>query len=207
VSPDDLARARRYLARRDPVLGTAIKRIGACGLATPPDGNLFEGLVRAIAGQQLSVKAARTIFLRVKALAGGDGGCSPAGLLAVSPEALRGAGLSNGKVAYVRDLAERVASGSLSLDALHRLGDDEVIERLTEVKGIGRWTAEMILIFLLRRPDVMPLDDLGIVRAVQKVYGLRKRPGPRKLLQISEPWRPWRSVACWYLWASLDMPM
>jgi DNA-3-methyladenine glycosylase II len=207
VTADDLARARRHLARRDPVLGTAIKRIGACGLSNPPEWELFEGLVRAIAGQQLSVKAARTIFLRVKALAGGEAGCTPAGLLAVSPEALRGAGLSNGKVAYVRDLAARVASGTLSLEALVRLNDDEVMEQLTAVKGIGRWTAEMVLIFLLRRPDVMPVDDLGIVRAVQRLYGLRARPSAKKLLQVAEAWRPWRSVACWYLWASLDMPL
>lgn len=207
MTSEDLARARRHLMRRDPVLAVAVRRIGACGLATPPEGDLFEGLVRAITGQQLSVKAARTIYARVLTVAGNDGKLQPDALLAVPAADLRAAGLSVRKAAYVHELAGRVAAGELLLSGLHGLSDEEVVARLTAVKGIGRWTAEMILIFRLRRPDVLPVDDGGIVRAVQRLYGLRRRPSARRLERIAEPWRPWRSVASWYLWATLDMPM
>src|SRR5439155_26947120 len=114
-----------------------------------------------------------------------------------------GVGLSGQKVRYVRDLCARSSDGRLALDELDRLADDVVIERLTSVKGFGRWTAEMFLMFRLHRPDVLPVDDLGIVKAVQKLYGLRKRPEPKRLLRMGELWRPYRSVACWYLWQTL----
>ena len=117
---------------------------------------------------------------------------------------LRGAGLSGQKVRYVRDLCARIEDGTLPLDALDRMTDDQVIESLTQVKGIGRWTAEMFLMFRLHRPDVLPVDDLGIVKAVQRAYRLRTLPSPARLLRLGESWRPYRSVACWYLWASLD---
>ena len=117
---------------------------------------------------------------------------------------LRGAGLSGQKVRYVRDLCGRIEDGTLPLDALDRMTDDQVIDSLTQVKGIGRWTAEMFLMFRLQRPDVLPVGDLGIVKAVQRVYRLRTVPSPAKLLRLGESWRPYRSVACWYLWASLD---
>src|SRR6185503_12086731 len=123
----------------------------------------------------------------------------------LSDATLRGVGLSGQKVGYLRDLSARIADGRLDLDELDWLSDELVIERLTAVKGFGRWTAEMFLMFRLHRPDVLPVGDLGIVTAVQRLYGLRKRPDPKRLLKIGEPWRPYRSVACWYLWQSLKI--
>jgi DNA-3-methyladenine glycosylase II len=117
---------------------------------------------------------------------------------------LREAGLSGQKVRYLRDLCVRIDNGTLSLNALDRMSDDQVIEALTRVKGIGRWTAEMFLMFRLQRPDVLPVGDLGIVKAVQRAYGFRSVPSPARLLRLGESWRPYRSVACWYLWASLN---
>jgi DNA-3-methyladenine glycosylase II len=160
-------------------------------------------LIRAIVGQQLSTKAARSIWQRVTELFEGRTP-SPAELHAVEPATLRDAGLSGAKVSYLRDLAERVGSGVLDLDRLPELSDEDVTAALTEVKGIGRWTAEMFLIFHLRRPDVISTGDLGIRRAVQIAYGLGELPGPSELDRIAEPWRPHRSLACLYLWRSLD---
>ena len=199
----DYAEARRVLARRDPVIAALMRRHGACGLADAQHDEPFRALVHAILAQQLSSKAAATIERRVHALLGG---ASPtaADVARVSDTELRGAGVSSQKIRYLRDLCARIENGELDLAALHHLSDDEVIAALTRVNGIGRWTAEMFLMFRLHRPDVLPVGDLGIVRAVQKAYRLRKAPTPERLLRLGEPWRPYRSVACWYLWASLD---
>lgn len=197
----DYAKARRLLARRDPILRDLMRRHGACGLAKAQHTDPFEALVRAIISQQLSTRAAATIAGRFDALF--DGHPTPPAVAAVSGERLRECGLSSQKLAYIRDLCVRIENGSLPLDALGRMSDDEVIEALTKVKGIGRWTAEMFLMFRLHRPDVLPVGDLGIVKAVQRVYGLRKSPTADRLIRIGESWRPYRSVACWYLWASL----
>ena len=132
------------------------------------------------------------------------GGPTVEGFARATDEALRGAGLSWQKISYLRDLCEKIASGVVNLDALDVLPDEDVIEALVKVKGIGRWSAEMFLIFRLHRPDVLPVDDLGIVVAVQRAYGLRKRPRADRLRKIGEAWRPFRSVASWYLWRSLD---
>jgi len=202
--PTDYARARRLLARRDPVIGALIREHGACGLAKAQHEDPFRALVQAIISQQLSTKAARTIGLRFTALF--DGRPTPA-TVAVAPDApLRGVGLSGQKLAYMRDLCAKVESGALPLGALDALPDDEVVAALTQVKGIGRWTAEMFLMFRLHRPDVLPVGDLGIVKAVQKAYRLRKTPSPERITEIGEAWRPYRSVASWYLWASLGNP-
>jgi DNA-3-methyladenine glycosylase II len=134
----------------------------------------------------------------------GDRYPTPAEVLAIPDHPLRAAGLSGQKLGYLRDLCRRIDDGSLPLTALSDMTDEQVIEALTAVKGIGRWTAEMFLIFRLHRSDVLPVGDLGIVKAVQKAYRLRKRPSPERLVHIAEAWRPYRSVACWYLWASLD---
>ncbi len=203
MAPPDYARARRHLLRVDPVLGAAIRPLGACGLAAPVAGPPLETLLRSIVSQQLSARAATTIFARVRALLP-PGPVRPAGLLALAGDDLRAAGLSAPKVRYVRDLAGRVETGALRLDRLALRDDEDVVRALTEVKGIGRWTAEMFLIFRLRRPDVLPLDDQGIVGAVRRVYGLRAMPSAARLTRIAEPWRPYRSVACWYLWKWLD---
>lgn len=197
----DYPRARRVLARRDPVLRDLMRREGACGLADSQHADPFQALVHAIISQQLSTKAAATIAARVDALL--DGLPTPGGVGAVSDVQLRAAGLSGQKVSYLRDLSVRVGDGSLPLGSLDAMPDEEVIAVLTRVKGIGRWTAEMFLMFRLHRPDVLPVGDLGIVKAVQRAYRLRKIPSPARLLQLGESWRPYRSVACWYLWASL----
>ena len=197
----DYTRARRLLARRDPILRELMRAHGPCRLAARQHTDPFKALTRAIVGQQLSAKAAATIFSRFEALF--DAFPTPAQVLAVPDDRLRGVGLSSQKLGYLRDLCRRIVEGELPLDVLDRMDDEAVIENLW-VKGIGRWTAEMFLIFRLQRPDVLPVGDLGIVRAVQRAYKLRKAPSPDRLTRIGEAWRPYRSVACWYLWASLN---
>ncbi len=200
--PVNYTKARRSLARRDPVLRDLMRRHGACGLADSQHTDPFRALVHAIISQQLSTRAAAAIAARVDALL--DGSSTPASLAQVSDAQLRSAGLSGQKVSYLRALCERVTGGSLSLEALDSMPDEEVIAALTQVKGIGRWTAEMFLMFRLHRPDVLPVGDLGIGKAVQRAYRLRTLPSPTRLLRLGESWRPYRSVACWYLWASLS---
>ena len=203
MTASDYARARRLLMRRDPVLGALIRQHGPCGLASSQHTDPFKALVRAIMSQQLSSKAADTIARRFDGLFGGRFP-APAEVIAVPPDRLRSVGLSGAKAAFIQDLARRVVDGSLRLDSLEGMSDDEVVTALTEVKGIGRWTAEMFLMFRLHRPDVLPVGDLGIVRAIQKAYRLRKPPTPERMVRLGESWRPYRSIACWYLWASLD---
>jgi DNA-3-methyladenine glycosylase II len=203
LSPDDYTRARRLLMRRDPVLGKAIKRIGPCLLAERQRKDHLTALVGSIVSQQLSTKAAATIFGRLAALFPDHVIPGAGQLTALDDQTLRSVGLSGQKVGYLRDLCARLIDGRLVLDDLDTLSDEQVIERLVAVKGFGRWTAEMFLMFRLHRPDVLPVDDLGIVNAVQRLYGLRKRPDSKRLMKLGEPWRPYRSVACWYLWQSL----
>ena len=198
----DYARARRALMRRDPVIATLIRQHGECGLASAQRTDPFHALLHAIIAQQLSTKAARTIEGRFSALF--DGNPTPAAVSRVSDEQLRAVGFSGQKVRYVRDLCGRILDRSLQLHALDAMTDDDVIQALTSVKGIGRWTAEMFLMFRLHRPDLLPVGDLGIVKAVQRAYKLRTLPSPERLTKIGETWRPYRSVACWYLWASLQ---
>ncbi len=198
----DYARARRLLARRDPVLRDLMRRYGPCGLADAQHEDPFTALVHAIVSQQLSTRAAATIAGRFDALF--DGRATPKQVERVPDTALRGVGLSGQKVTYLRDLCRRISDGSLPLSSLGDLPDDDVVAALTQVKGIGRWTAEMYLMFRLHRPDVLPVGDLGIVNAVRKAYRLRTAPTPLRLTRLGEAWRPYRSVACWYLWASLE---
>jgi DNA-3-methyladenine glycosylase II len=209
VSPKRGTAARKALAASDPVMATLIERVGSIDLATrlqrrkeerPADA--YGALLRAIVGQQLSTKAARTIYLRVLDLFDGRTP-SPEQLLAVGEEDLRAAGLSGRKVSYIRDLAAHVIGGELELDRLDRLEDEQVIEEIVAVRGLGRWSAEMFLLFHLERPDVLSGGDLGIRKAVQIEYGLKKMPTPERVLEIGEPWRPHRSLASLYLWESL----
>ena len=189
--------------RRDPVLGAIIKRHGPCGLGAARDRfDHFSMLVRAIVFQQLSTKAATTIHNRLIECM--PGGVTPECLAAITDAQFRGAGISRQKAAYLRDLAGKVAAGDVPLAAVDTMTDEEVIEALTKIKGIGRWTAEMFLIFRLQRPDVLPVGDLGIVNAIQRAYRLRKKPTPERMRTLGEAWRPYRSVATWYLWRSLD---
>jgi DNA-3-methyladenine glycosylase II len=209
VSPKRGTAARKALAASDPVMAAVIERVGEIDLATrlkrrseerPADA--YGALLRAIVGQQLSTKAARTIYLRVLDLF--DGGTpSPEQLLEVGEEDLRAAGLSGRKVSYIRDLAAHVISGELELDRLDRLEDEQVIEEIVAVRGLGQWSAEMFLLFHLERPDVLSGGDLGIRKAVQIEYGLKKMPTPERVVEIGEPWRPHRSLASLYLWESL----
>ena len=180
-----------------------MKELGPCGLETSRRIDRFAMTVRSIVSQQLSVKAASTIHGRLEtALAARH--VTPAAILALEADRMRACGLSWAKVASVRDLAAKVSDGTLALESLDALDDAQVIESLTTVRGIGQWSAEMFLIFRLGRPDILPVGDVGVQRAMRKLYGLRKHPSPARMTALARPWRPYRSVACWYLWRSLD---
>jgi DNA-3-methyladenine glycosylase II len=203
LTPRTIRRAENHLRTTDPVMATIIEQVGRCGLGRSKRNDAFIAIVEAIIWQQLSGKAARTIYERFLKLFP-DGRPAPATILAMPDERMRAAGLSRGKVAYLRDLSTKVADGTVHLESLERLTDAEVIETMTQVKGIGRWSAEMFLMFRLQRADVLPVGDLGIVKAMRRHYRLRKAPTPERMLKIAEQWRPYRSVASWYLWATLD---
>lgn len=194
--PEDPAAAVNHLRAADAALAAVIDRIGPCELR--PQGAPYESLVRAILYQQLAGAAAAAIERRFRALF--DGRIpSPRELLEAGEERLRSAGLSRQKRSSLMDLARHVADGSIRAN-LASLPDEEVIREVTVVKGIGRWTAEMLLMFCLGRPDVFPADDLGLRKGIQSVYGLPKVPTPKEALAMAERWRPYRSVATWYLW-------
>jgi DNA-3-methyladenine glycosylase II len=195
--------ALAHLRRVDPILAGIIARVGSPPPPPRRAGTHYDALVRAIVYQQLSGKAAGTIHRRFRELYPGKRPRAEL-VLATSDEALRGAGLSRQKIGYLRDLSARVADRSLPLAHLGRLPDDEIIEHLIQVKGIGRWTVQMFLMFRLGRPDVLPELDLGIQNAIQRAYGLRKRPTPKDVLRLGEKWRPHATTACWYMWRSLD---
>lgn len=200
MSPHEALRAA------DPVLAALIDAGGLLDeeeLRAGRPEDAYGALLRAIVGQQLSTKAARTIYTRLCALFG-DRVPQPRELLAADTDALRGAGLSRAKVAYLRDLAEHVEDGRLELHRFDELAEEEIVAELTAVKGLGRWSADMFLMFHLRRADVLPVGDLGIRRAVERAYELAELPGPAELERIAEAWRPQRTLACLYLWRSLD---
>ena len=196
-----------HLRAADPVLRALIDEIGVDGLGDPRAGrphDHYGALVRSIVGQQLSTKAARSIYTRLTDRFRGRTP-TPQEVLADDPDELRAAaGLSRAKVSYLRSLAEHVIEGSLELERLEELPDEQVIAELVAVKGLGEWSAHMFLMFHLGRPDVLPVGDLGIRRAVMRVYGLRKLPDPRRLEKIAKPWIPYRTLACRFLWRSLD---
>jgi DNA-3-methyladenine glycosylase II len=200
-------KAEAHLRNADPVLGAILDALGPDDPANARDGrpdDHYGALVRAIVGQQLSTKAARSIYGRLAARFG-DRAPTPTEILADDPEELKAAaGLSRAKVSYLRSLAEHVLSGELELERLDELSDAEVSAELVAVKGLGQWTADMFMMFHLGRPDVLPVGDLGIRRAVERAYGLAGLPDPAELTRIAEPWRPHRTLACRYLWRSLD---
>ena len=193
-------KAQRHLGGRDQVLKQLIARVGPCTLTYNPDG--FGVLARAIVSQQISSKAAIAISGRLHKSLGVKGIC-PATILRAKDEKLRAAGLSASKALSLRDLAEHCRTGKVDFDELPSLEDEEVIARLIPVRGIGRWTAEMFLIFSLGRLDVLPLADYGLRAGVQKNYALPEVPAKRELVDLAEPWRPFRSVATWFIWRSL----
>ena len=204
MTADDYAKARRYLMRRDPELGAIIKRAGPCTMQAYRDGTLFAALVETIVSQQLSTRVADVIYGRVCTLCATGSSPTPESLLALTAEQLRTAGLSGAKAKYVHGLAEAIVGGHVSLDTLEHLPDDDVIATLSTIKGVGRWSAQMILLFRLNRPDVWPTGDIGIVRALERHYRMRKTPTLKRLEKLGDPWRPYRSVAAWYLWRSLS---
>jgi DNA-3-methyladenine glycosylase II len=199
VKPDYWNRAKRELVRNDAVIGEIIRRFPRIHLT--PRGDPFHTLARSIVGQQISVKAAQAVWNR---LGGTLSAVTPAQVVRAGPQPMLACGLSRRKVEYLLDLAEHFRSGRIVPERWGAMHDEEVIAELIEVRGIGRWTAEMFLIFNLLRPDVLPLDDLGLQRAVRLAYRGGRKLSERGLLRIAAAWRPWRSVATWYLWRSLD---
>ena len=189
------------LQSTDPVLAGIIDAVGAYRISyLEPD---FEALVKSIVYQQLSGKAAATIFGRLREAAG-DGRLEPRPVLRLTPARMRSIGLSKQKIAYIRDIASHTQAGVTNFEALRRMKDDEVMQALTSLKGVGAWTAHMFLIFALRRKDVLPVGDLGIRVAVQKAYGFQELPQPAQVEALGEKWRPYRTIASWYLWRSLE---
>jgi len=196
-----MRKAIHHLKKSDPVLRAIIERVGPCRMEfSAPE---FSSLAEAIVYQQLNGKAAVTIFNRFAALAGEP--LIPEGILKLSDEQLRSVGLSKQKSAYLKDLSAKTSAGLLDFARLPELSDEEVIKHLTQVKGIGEWTAHMFLIFSLRRPNVLPTGDYGVQVAIKKHYKKRKLPKPDVMEKIARPWAPYRSIACWYLWRSLDI--
>jgi DNA-3-methyladenine glycosylase II len=196
-----MRKAVTHLKKSDPVLRAIIERVGPCRMEFGPAE--FSSLAEAIVYQQLNGKAAVTIFKRFAALAGEP--ITPEGILRLSDEQLRSAGLSKQKSAYLKDLAAKTASGVLDFSRLPELTDEEAIKHLTQVKGIGVWTAHMFLMFSLRRPNVLPTGDYGVQVAVKKYYRKRRLPKPKDMEKIARAWEPYRSIACWYMWRSLDI--
>lgn len=199
------ASAIAHLRDVDPVLGRWIAEAGPCTLRRDSAGTHFGHIARSIIYQQLSGAAASTIWGRVLGLYGGTTP-EPAQVIGTSDATLRALGLSGRKVEYIKDLARHVRSGALPEGTLHRMDDDAVIAALTQVRGIGEWTAQMFLMFRLGRPDVLPVLDLGVKKAVQVLYGLRKLPSEERLAKIGRVWAPHRTVASWYLWRRVDNP-
>jgi DNA-3-methyladenine glycosylase II len=195
-----------HLGSVDPVMQRLIAAVGPCDIELHEEQSPYESLARAIAHQQLNGKAARSILNRFVTTCGQGDFPRPQGLLALEDAALRAAGFSFSKIAALRDLATKTLSGTVPVrDALHALSDLEIIERLTAVRGIGRWTVEMLLMFQLRRPDVLPVDDFGVREGFRLAYGLKKQPAPKVLAIFGERWAPHRSAAAWYLWRALDL--
>ena len=194
-------KAINHLKRSDPVMAAIIERIGPCRIEYGEP--TFHSLAEAILYQQLNGKAAVTIFNRFTALAGNP--LTPEGILKLTDAQMREVGLSRQKTAYLRDLAEKTQAGLMEFERMPELSDDDVIAHLTQVKGVGVWTAHMFLMFTLKRPDVLPVGDYGVQAAIKKHYKKRKWPKPAVMEKIAKPWSPYRSIACWYLWKSMDV--
>jgi len=193
--------ALKHLKKSDPVIGAIIRRVGPCAIQYREPS--FETLVRSIVYQQLSGRVASVIFGRLHA-AVGEEQLTPAGIMKLRPEKMRKLGLSAQKTRYIRELASHTKRGSVVFEGLPDIEDAAVIEHLTRVKGIGVWTAQMFLMFALRREDVLPVADLGIRSAMKKAYGLSDLPNPVEMQKIAAAWKPYTSIACWYLWRSLE---
>ncbi|HUM06052.1 MAG TPA: DNA-3-methyladenine glycosylase [Terriglobales bacterium] len=196
-----MRKAINHLKKADPVLAALIEKVGPCRMEFGEP--TFHHLAESILYQQLNGKAAATIFDRFTALAGDP--LTPEGILKLTDVQMRGVGLSKQKRAYLRDLSEKTKAGLLEFECMADLSEEEVIKHLTQVKGVGVWTAHMFLMFTLRRPDILPTGDYGVQAAIKKHYKKRKWPKPAVMEKIAKPWIPYRSIACWYLWKSLDV--
>jgi DNA-3-methyladenine glycosylase II len=195
-----MRKAINHLKKSDAVLASVIARVGACQVAYREP--TFEALARSIVFQQLSTKAARTIFGRLEEATGGK--ITPEAIQNLSVGEMRRCGLSKQKIGYIRDLADHALSGKVDFTRLSDMSDEEVIVVLTDIKGVGVWTAHMFLIFALRRPNVLPVGDLGVRTAIQRLYRKRKLPTAAQIEKLAESWRPYCSYAAWYLWRSLE---
>jgi DNA-3-methyladenine glycosylase II len=198
-----MKKAVHHLRESDPVLASIIERVGACQLTYREP--TFEALARSIVFQQLSTKAARTIYGRLEEAAGGR--ITPEAIQNLSLGEMRRAGLSKQKIGYIRDLAEHALSGKVDFARLPSMSDEEVVVALTDIKGVGVWTAHMFLIFALRRPNVLAVGDLGVRSAIKRHYKKRALPKPEQIAKLAENWHPYCSIACWYLWRSLELPV
>jgi DNA-3-methyladenine glycosylase II len=199
------AKAIAHLSAADPILGQWMAQVGSCGWSRSNDGTHFDHIARSIVYQQLSGAAAGTIYGRMLALYGGKTP-TPAQIARTPDATLRAVGLSGRKVEYIKDLARHTHAGSIAVNSIHEMQDAEVIETLTQVRGIGDWTAQMVLMFRLGRPDVLPVLDLGVQTAIKLLYGLRSHPTPERVAKIGARWAPYRTVASWYLWRRVDNP-
>ncbi|HKD79925.1 MAG TPA: DNA-3-methyladenine glycosylase [Candidatus Angelobacter sp.] len=197
-----MKKAVDHLKKSDAILASIIARVGPCQMTYREP--TFEMLARAIVFQQLSGKAARTIYGRLEEAAGGQ--LTPQAIQNLSVGEMRRAGLSRQKLGYIRDLAEHAVSGKVDFARLPDMSDEEVIAALTDIKGVGVWTAHMFLIFSLRRPNILPTGDLGVRMAIQRFYRKRKPPTPKQVEQVARTWHPYCSFAAWYLWRSLELP-
>lgn len=207
VTAIDWLAACRELSARDPALGAVIARVGGTGFVARPSDSAFESLTHSIVYQQLSGKAAETIFGRFRALYRGDRFPDPGAVLAMPHRKLRGAGLSEAKARSIKDLAAHAERGEIpAIAELRRMTPDDVVERLTVVRGIGRWTVEMLLLFRIGHPDVLPAHDLGIRKGLARIQRRRELPEPEAVTRRGERWRPYRSVASWYLWRATELP-
>jgi DNA-3-methyladenine glycosylase II len=196
-----------HLRRADPVLGRVIRRVGDCTLAPDRKRSPFESLVRAVANQQLNGKAAQTILDRFRDHFPGKRFPSGVDLVSITDEQMRACGFSRAKIASIRDIAKHTASGLIPTSRqIAKLPDEEIVTRLTEVRGVGRWTVEMLLMFQLGRPDVLPADDFGIRNGFRLAFGLGEMPKPKEVLARGERWRPHRTTASWYLWRAVEIP-
>jgi DNA-3-methyladenine glycosylase II len=196
-----MRKAINHLKKSDPVMAAIIEQVGPCRMEFGEP--TFHSLAEAILYQQLNGKAAVTIFKRFTDLAGDP--LTPAGILKLTDTQMRAVGLSKQKTSYLRDLSEKTEAGLVEFERLPELSEEEVIQHLTQVKGIGVWTAHMFLMFTLRHPDILPTGDYGVQAAIKKYYKKRKWPKPAVMEKIAKPWAPYRSIACWYLWKSLDV--
>lgn len=198
-------KAVAHLRAADPVMAAVIDRVGPCRASVANDGTHFGAVLSSIVYQQLSGSAAATIYGRVLNIFGGREP-KPSALLATPDAVLRAAGLSGAKTRYVKDLAAHASDNRFPIEQLHELDDAAIIDTLTQVKGVGRWTAQMFLMFRLGRPDVLPELDLGIQKGIQKAYALRKLPTPKQVARRGAKWAPYRTIASWYLWRFVDLP-